>query len=170
MPISNRRLKHTGRPLRRFSLVLLVGLALACQDRTFQADLKSTDQQVRVRAIEFLGSQRDRSVIPELIEITTDPAVAVRAKASWALGMMQAKEAMGPIVKLLKDPEARVRQSACQALLQIEEPEALPALRAALQAEADEWVRQEMEAAIRHLVQFEGETDVGESSFKGNWL
>ena len=146
-------------------------LAAACsKGGGFKADLKSPDVEKRVRAIEFLGSQRDRSVIPQLIEAVGDPSTEVRAKSSWALGMLQAKEAMEPVSKLLSDQEARVRQSAARALLQIEEPEALPALREALKVEPDDWVKRDIQEAITHLIQFEGETDVGEGTFKGNWM
>lgn len=147
-----------------------MALGLGCGESSFKADLKSPDQDVRVRAIEFLGSQRDRSAIPALIEATSDTAEVVKAKAAWALGMLQAKEAVGPVSEMLRHPSTRVRQSASGALLQIEEPEALPALREALEVEQDEWVRRDMQDAIDHLIQFEGETDVGESSFRGNYL
>jgi HEAT repeat protein len=157
--------------LRKSSYCLALLLVLvACEDRSFRADLSSPDPAVRIRAIEFLGSQRDRTVIPQLIEATRDTAVEIKAKAAWALGMLQAKEALEPVSQMLSDPASRVRQSASGALLQIEEPEAIPALRAALAKETDEWVRKDIEAAIKHLIQFEGETDVGESSFRGNYL
>lgn len=151
--------------MRRLSLLVAI-LAIGCQDGSFRADLGSADPQKRVRAIEFLGSQRDRTTIPQLIEALEDTEAEVRAKAAWALGMMQAKEAMSPVAALLADPVKRVRQSAAGSLLQIEEPEALPALRAALEVEKDEWVRRDVQDAIAHLEQFEGETDVGEASFR----
>ena len=130
------------------------------------ADLKSPDVAVRVRAIEFLGSQRDRSVIPKLIDAVQDTVVEVRAKAVWALGMVQSKEAVELVCTLLFDPTVRVRQSASNALLQIEEPGALPFLKEAMKRETDEWVRQDMAEAITHLLQFEGEADVWEAQFR----
>jgi HEAT repeat protein len=167
-----KRLKRTEgpslkRPLR--ALILCV-LCLSCQDRSFYSDLKSPDPGTRIRAVEFLGSQRDRLAIPQLIETLGDSSVEVRAKAGWALGMLRAKEAAQPISLLLSDPEPRVRQSASRALLQIEEPDVLPSLKQALARESDEWVKQDLEDAIKHLTQFEGETDVGEAGFRGNWF
>jgi HEAT repeat protein len=84
--------------------------------------------------------------------------------------MLRAKEAAEPVSLLLSDATPRVRQSASRALLQIEEPDALPALRKAFSQEADEWVRRDMEEAINHLVQFEGEVDIGEAGIRGNWF
>lgn len=152
------------------SWLILVAVLAGCEDRSFRADLRSDDRDVRIRAIEFLGSQGDRTAIPELIIAVSDSVIEVKAKAAWALGMLQAKEAVEPVSSLLKDPEGRVRQSASRALLQIEEPDALPALREALAVEVDKWVKRDIEEAITHLLQFEGETDVGESSFRGNYL
>jgi HEAT repeat protein len=84
--------------------------------------------------------------------------------------MLRAKEAAQPISLLLADSESRVRQSAGYALLMIEEPDALPSLKKALAKEADEWVKRDLEDAIKHLDQFEGETDVVEAGFRGNWF
>jgi len=165
-----RRSRLTPRHYPRFLSLLAFCTLLACEDRSFKADLQSQDTEKRVRAIEFLGTQRDRTSIPALVEAMGDPEVEVRSKAVWALGMMQAKEAVTGASRLLGDPESRVRQSVSRALMQIEEPDALPALRAALAKEADTWVRKDLEEAIAHLIQFEGETDVGESSFQGNYL
>jgi HEAT repeat protein len=123
-----------------------------------------------MRAAEFLGSQRDRLAIPHLIEALSDSSTEVRAKAGWALGMLRAKEAAQPISLLLADSESRVRQSAGRALLMIEEPDALPSLKKALAKEADEWVKRDLVDAIKHLDQFEGETDVVEVGFRGNWF
>ena len=39
-----------------------------------------------------------------------------------------------------------------------------------LAKEADEWVKRDLEDAIKHLDQFEGETDVVEAGFRGNWF
>jgi len=171
MTTSTGRSRHTEKLWRRLpSYLLALAFLAGCQDRSFLTDLKSPDVAVRVRAIEFLGSQRDRGAIPQLIDALQDTVVEVKAKAAWALGMVQAKEAVEPIIDLLSDPTRRVRQSASRALLHIEEPEALPALKEAISREKDEWVRRDMEDAISHLTQFEGETDVGEASFRGNYL
>ena len=167
-----KRSRRTERPSQLWpakALVLCV-LCLCCQDRSFYSDLKSPDPETRMRAAEFLGSQRDRQAIPHLIEALGDSSTEVRAKAGWALGMLRAKEAAQPISLLLADSESRVRQSAGCALLMIEEPDALPSLKKALAKESDEWVKRDLEDAINHLAQFEGETDVDEAGFRGNWF
>tara|TARA_B110000116_G_scaffold237810_1_gene224265 strand:+ start:491 stop:745 length:255 start_codon:yes stop_codon:yes gene_type:complete len=83
--------------------------------------------------------------------------------------MMQAKEAVEPICLLLAESGARARQSAARALMQIEEPDALPSLREALDRETDRWVRPEIQEAINHLAQFEGELDLDEGNFRGQY-
>ena len=158
--------KHS---LVRTSLLGVWLLLIGCQDSSYTSDLGSKDLATRVRAIEFLGSQRDRSAIPGLIEALSDSEIEVRAKAAWALGMMQVKEAVDPIAALLNEPAARSRQSAANALMQIEEPDALPHLRDALERETNKWVKPEIQDAIKHLVQFEGEVDVDEGGFRGQY-
>ena len=148
------------------SVLPVILLLSGCQEQSFKADLVSPEVEVRVRAIEFLGSQRDRDAIPRLSEALRDSVVEVRAKAAWALGMLQAKGSVIEVCALLGDSEPRVRQSASRALMQMEEPDALPALREALGGEPDEWVRKDLEEAIAHLGQFEGESDLGEASFR----
>ncbi len=158
--------KHS---LVRTSLLGVLLLFIGCKDSSYTSDLASDDLATRIRAIEFLGSQRDRTAIPRLIGALSDPGTEVRAKAAWALGMMQAKEAVEPICLLLAESGARARQSAARALMQIEEPDALPSLREALDRETDRWVRPEIQEAINHLAQFEGELDLDEGNFRGQY-
>ena len=166
MTTSTGRSRRVRTLLARFRIPLVLLTLFACQDRSFTADLSSSDTAARIRAIEFLGTQRDRAAITHFLEALQDSVVEVQAKAAWALGMVQAKEAVVPIVAMLSHEEARVRQSASLALLQIEEPEAIEPLKAAILVEQDDWVRQDMEEAIEHLKQFEGESDIGEASFR----
>ena len=95
MTTSTGRSRYTEKLWRRLpSYLLALAFLAGCQDRSFLTDLKSPDVAVRVRAIEFLGSQRDRGAIPQLIDALRDTVVEVKAKAAWALGMVQAKAAV----------------------------------------------------------------------------
>jgi len=58
-------------------------------------------------------------------------------RAVWALGQMSPRQAPPALVALLRDSDPRVREITAWALYEIEDPAAVPALNAALHAEAD---------------------------------
>ena len=146
--------------------VVIVGVGVGCSDQGYVSDLQDASPAKRMAAAAFLGAQRDQDAVGGLIGVLDDAEAGVRAKSAWALGMIRSREAVGPLVSMLADPDRAVKQAVVGALMNIEEPEALPALHQALSSESDTWVIGDLEKAIVYLEQFEGETDVGESTFK----
>jgi HEAT repeat protein len=151
--------------MRWVALGMVVAFSAGCSDKSYSDDLLHASSEKRVAAAAFLGAQRDQNAVGALIAVLGDSSVSVRTKAAWALGMIRAREAVTPLLVLLKDPDRGVKQAAIGALMNIEEPGALPSLREALSSEPDVWVIGDLEKAIGYLSQFEGETDVGESTF-----
>lgn len=147
-------------------LAVVIGLGVGCSDQSYVSDLRSPSPDKRLAAAAFLGAQRDQDAVGGLIGVLDDSEAGVRAKSAWALGMIRSRGAVGPLVSMLADPNRAVKQAVVGALMNIEEPEALPALRQALSTESDTWVIGDLKKAIVYLEQFEGETDVGESTFK----
>ena len=149
-------------------LVLACGLgAPGCGGgNEFVLQLKEGIPKQRVEAAAFLGAQRVAEAVPALREALSDTSEEVRAKVIWALGTIRSKAALHDLIPLVKDSSRRIRQQAVQALAAIEKPEAIPHLEAALETEEDEWIRKDIEAGLEYLRQFEGETDMGEGSFR----
>lgn len=151
-------------------LGLLGSVLLAAEgcggDDGYMAQLRSGTDRERAEAATFLGAQRVAGAIPHLRLALRDTVPEVRAKVAWALGMLGAKDSLPDLLPLLRDPSRRVRQQAVVAVMYIEEPEAIPALELALKMERDAWVRSDLKRAIEYLRQFQGETELGEASFR----
>ncbi len=150
----------------RWPLFAAVGILAGCSNGGYLEDLRHDSPEKRVAAADFLGAQRDQEAVTALIGVLSDQDPRVRAKGAWALGMIRSREAVMPLLPLLKDSDRAVKQAVIGALMNLEEPEALPALRAALSVELDTWVAGDLEEAITYLMQFEGDDDVGEFSFR----
>ena len=150
------------------TLTLACGLVVSgCGgDTDIAHQLKEGSPKQRAEAAAFMGAQRVAEAVPALREALLDTSEEVRAKAIWALGAIRSKAALEDLIPLVKDPSRRVRQQAVQALAAIEEPEAIPSLEAALEVEEDEWIRKDIEAGLEYLRQFQGETYLGEGSFR----
>jgi HEAT repeat protein len=154
-------------------IVILCGLfVLGCgsENRNYIDQLRSGTPEQRALAASFLGAQRITQAIPHLLKSLEDENVQVRVKVIWALGMLRSKGALKNLLLFMQDPERDVRQVTARALMQIEEPEAIETLEQALKIESDEWVVKDITAALKHLRQFEGEADVGESSVRGEFF
>ena len=145
------------------SLALLLGCG---SEGGYEDQLVSGTDEQRAQAASFLGAQREVRAVPALVSALGDPVPAVRAKVAWALGMMGARQALLPLAACLSDSSTRVRQQAGLALMQLEDPGAIGALEAALRAEPDVWVRGDLQRALSHLRQFEGEADLSEGGFR----
>tara|TARA_Y100000588_G_scaffold309310_1_gene334277 strand:- start:1015 stop:1470 length:456 start_codon:yes stop_codon:yes gene_type:complete len=147
--------------------IVLVGLlVLGCSGGGYLDDLQHASAEKRLAAASFLGAQRDPQAVPGLIGLLEDPDARVRAKGAWALGMIRARSGVIPLLARVGDPDRTVKQAAIGALMNIEEPAALPGLKKALATETDAWVVGDLEKAITYLTQFEGESDIGESTFR----
>ncbi len=104
--------------------LLSVGPALAGADvAELLKDLKSGDQQVRLRAIDLLGEGGEASleVLQALSEQLRDDSPMVRAHAAHALGRFgpSARPAIEALAPLIVDPDARVRRMALRAWARI---------------------------------------------------
>ena len=86
-------------------------------------DLKSSDDVVRIRAIDDLGSRGERAqaAVASLTQLLKHESAEVRAHAAHALGKIgqPAKPAVPTLVNLLKDSDASVRRQVLQALMGI---------------------------------------------------
>lgn len=82
--------------------------------------LKSTDETVRVEAIDRLGhfGAKAAEAVPALVELLQDSSAAVRAHAARSLGKIgpAAKSAMPALAKLAGDPEKSVRGAVVTAI------------------------------------------------------
>ena len=132
--------------------------------------LRSGTPEQRAQAAAFLGAQRIAEAIPHLRTALQDEDDAVRAKVIWALGMLRSSAAMPDLLPLMQDSDRNIRQVTARTLMQIEAPEAIPALENALKIESDEWVAKDIESAIQHLRQFEGEVDIKEATVRGEFF
>lgn len=80
------------------------------------ADLKSTNEGLRIQAIEELRKSLDPEVVQHLVPMLGDPNVFVRIATARSLGQLKAKPAIGPLIDLLEDVESVVREHAYLAL------------------------------------------------------
>lgn len=151
-------------------LLCIGGYGCGGQNSTYIDQLQSQDPQQRAQAASFLGAQRISEAVPHLLKALEDPNEDVRAKVIWALGMLRSKDALKKLMPLMQDSDRDIRQAVARALMQIEEPEAIQVLESALKIESDEWVAKDIQMAIEHLRQFEGEADVKEATVRGEFF
>lgn len=107
----------------------------------------------RTRALRALGALGDARALDAVIAARHDPSPVVRAEAAAALGEIRGDRAFHALLPLLGDPDQLVREFAATALGRLGRRDAVPALRAAAQAEPQPHVRQAIDAAIRRLEQ-----------------
>jgi HEAT repeat protein len=85
--------------------------------------LKSSDEQVRLQAIDRLGAlgAKGAEAVAPLVELLKDASPKVRAHAAQALGAIgpAAKPAAADLVELVKDPDPLVRRQAVRAVMHI---------------------------------------------------
>jgi len=105
------------------------------------------------RLILALGELRDERAADSLIPFLEDPDPLIRAETATALGHVDEEKALEVLPPMLKDSDQLVREKTALALGEIGSPGALPALRAAAQAESKEHVRQVMEESISAIQQ-----------------
>ncbi len=83
---------------------------------------------VRFQIIWVLGTIKDPSAIPTLIEVLQqDLDSTIREQAATQLGGMKIKQAIVPLQEALKDPDGSVRKTALKGLLEIGGPDAVAA-------------------------------------------
>lgn len=105
---------------------LLAGLAAQAAEVTtakLLGDLKSTDEAVRVQAIDELGARGDKAVeaVAPLTALLKDSSPVVRAHAARSLGEIgePAKATAPALAELIKDSDETVRRQAVAAIVRI---------------------------------------------------
>lgn len=133
----------------------LLGAAQAGVVRPFLRDAKDI---VKLAALSFVESRRDREAAGEAAALLTDASAEIRARAASVLVSIGGPEQVPALAAALGDGEPSVRQSAAYALGEIRDPRAVEALKAAMarapaeeqfdyamalmeQGDADGWVR-----------------------------
>ncbi len=109
-------------------------------------NLKSSDESVRLRAIDELAARGPHAAeaVAPLVELLKDGSATVRAHAANSLGEIgtAAKPAVAALAKLLKDPDETVRRQAVEAVMSIRPgPQVTVPLCAELLEDADPGVR-----------------------------
>jgi HEAT repeat protein len=109
-------------------------------------NLKSSDESVRLQAIDELGASGEEAAeaVTPLVQLLKDDSAKVRAHAAWSLGEIgaPAKSAAAALVELLKDPDEAVRRQAVKAIRAIRPgPQVMGPLLVRLLEDADPGVR-----------------------------
>ena len=106
--------------------LLTAGPLLRAEDSvaTLVGNLKSTDDLVRLRAIDALGARRQKAAeaVAPLMELLKSKSAKVRAHAAWSLGEIgsPAKTVVAALTELFKDPNEAVRRQAVNAVINIQ--------------------------------------------------
>lgn len=112
---------------------------------SLRAAFKSSDPLTRMVAIELAWRFRDKSLIPQLLQLLNDPLHIVRQKAVLALGQMGDRSVVNSLVEKLNDESEEVRVTVAGVLGHLRDRQAVPALILALQ---DKSAQTRMKAAI----------------------
>jgi HEAT repeat protein len=105
--------------------LLIAGPLLRAEDSvaTLVGNLKSTDESVRLRAIDELGARKQKAAeaVSPLTGLLKSKSANVRAHAAWSLGEIgtPAKAAVAALTELFKDPDQAVRRQAVNAVINI---------------------------------------------------
>ena len=102
--------------------------------------LKSKNAYLRTHAIEIAAETRQKDQIPQITNLLTDSAVAVRFSAVVALGDMRCFSCENLIRKSLNDPDTNVCIGAAYALAKLNQPQYIEKIRAATKS-SDQTVR-----------------------------
>ena len=94
--------------------------------------IKDSYPEVRIKAIEALGTLKEKTAVKPLIEALAD--AETRTSACWALGEIKDAESIVPLVELLGDSKPTALEHAIMALNKIGSP-AVEALLVALKSE-----------------------------------
>src|SRR5262249_25519237 len=97
--------------------------------------LRSTDPEKRVSAIEALTALGMADAVSQFTALLDDPVVSVRSAAARALGQVKDAGAIGPLCQALQDADPAVRQSAAEQFGWLGHPpkeEVIASLRTAL--------------------------------------
>lgn len=118
------------------------------------ADLSSDDEEKIIAAADWVGKEKEKSAVPQLINLLkNDKRVKVRVYATIALGMI-ADESSIPALNeaLTSDSNADVRYSVLLAIHRIDPSKSIDALKKAKETETDPFMKdymEKMEAKIK---------------------
>mgnify|MGYP001028237481 CR=1 FL=1 len=113
--------------------------------------LSHPDDAIRHSAVDALGDLEDPRAAAPLIQALSDEDSSVRQVACYAVRDLGDVRAVQPLIERLGDSSKFVRQCAAEALGEIGDPRAIEPLKALLETEQDEYVRNRIESALRRL-------------------
>lgn len=107
------------------------------------ADLSSNDEGKIVAAADYLGGEKEKTAVPQLINLLkNDDRPKVRVYASIALGLIGDESSVETLnAALLNDSSADVRYSAVLAISRIGSTKSIDALKAAKEKETDPYIK-----------------------------
>jgi hypothetical protein len=68
--------------------------------------LKDPSARIRINALIEAGQRRDKTLLPMIARLATDPQMNVRTKACWALGRMGSRQSLQVLDKVARDDPA----------------------------------------------------------------
>ena len=113
--------------------------------------LSHPDEGVRRSAVSALDDLKDPRAVEPLIAALGDEDSSVRQVACYAVRDLGDARAVEPLIECLGDSNKFVRQCAAEALGKIGDPRAIEPLKALAATEQDEYVKNKVESALRHL-------------------
>lgn len=113
--------------------------------------LTNPDAQVRNAAVYALRDLGDPKAVEPLSGLLSDPEAYIRQSVGFALGDLGDPRAVPALIEALGDPDRYVRGAAVRALGKIGDARAIDPLKALLDSEPDEEVRQDIERSLERL-------------------
>ncbi|MDO9129775.1 MAG: HEAT repeat domain-containing protein, partial [Anaerolineales bacterium] len=113
--------------------------------------LTNPDAQVRNAAVYALRDLGDPKAVEPLSGLLSDPEAYIRQSVCFALGDLGDPRAVPALIEALGDPDRYVRGAAVRALGKIGDARAIDPLKALLDSEPDEEVRQDIERSLERL-------------------
>jgi len=113
--------------------------------------LSHPDDSVRGSVVSALDDLKDPRAVEPLIAALGDEDSSVRQVACYAVRDLGDVRAVQPLIERLRDSNKFVRQCAAEALGKIGDPRAIEPLKALAATEQDEYVKNKVESALRHL-------------------
>ena len=113
--------------------------------------LGNPDDTIRNLAVHALDDLKDPRAVEPLIAALGDEDSSVRQAACYAVRDLGDVRAVQPLIECLGDSNKFVRQCAAEALGKIGDPRAIEPLKALAATEQDEYVKNKVESALRHL-------------------
>ena len=117
---------------------------------TIKKQLKSTDYQIRMKAIKSIVDTKDSEAVDQLVEMLNDPDPRVRQAAVIGLGDLRDRRSVDRLIVSLDDRDIKVRQNAIVSLKKIGDIRSVEAITPMLQDD-EQIIR---DTAARTLAEF----------------